>query len=63
MQTQNQKYITSWGLQQSITNKIPTTERLRLYKHWKNWTIQKRKEEAKKALEILTNRKYKLKLK
>lgn len=30
-------YITSWGLQQSITNKIPTTERLRLYKHWKNW--------------------------
>ena len=32
-----EKYITSWGLQQSITQKIPTSERLRLYKHWKYW--------------------------
>lgn len=42
-----EKYITSWGLQQSITNKIPTTERLRLYKHWKKWRIKMLQEEIK----------------
>lgn len=40
-------YITSWGLQQSITNKIPTTERLRLYKHWKKWVKSQKERFAK----------------
>ena len=38
-----EKYITSWGLHQSITNKIKSKERVRLYKHWKNWYKQQRK--------------------
>lgn len=40
MKKSQERYITSWGLQQSITHKIPTKERLRLYKHWKEWTVK-----------------------
>ena len=55
-----EKYITSWGLHQSITQKIPTTERMRLYKHWKNWHNQKyrtlpmKKEEFNKELKTVS---------
>ena len=38
-----EKYITSWGLHQSITNKTKLKERVRLYKHWKNWYKQQKK--------------------
>ena len=57
MKKSNQNsYITSWGLQQSISQKIPTTERLRLYKHWKRY------KELMILQEIIKNEKLKLKI-